>query len=188
MRKFLAIVLVLALSLALSGCWVFSGGSSARIGKKSFSLNQDKRLGQLTYKVSDELTESVSEDYDRSNMRRGFRYDYSVDGTVVFSVRIREYSINLSWAPMTEDLEKFDNDENTEFLRDGSDKFNGTKWAYVCYDLKESEFGPNAEYDLYFGTYDRLGVRYYYKIEFMNCTEDTEGFIKAFMKGTKITK
>ncbi len=105
-----------------------------------------------------------------------------------FWVSIAEKPINLSWQPLEDEIGAIESDGNTSSFERGVRKYSGRDRDWISYDTTDEEYGGRVTKHRCYFRYDRLGVRYYYCVEFINCSKDTAAFEEAFLKQVKTAK
>ena len=181
--RFAALTLALATCvLSMTGCiykLIFGGSSGAKLFGDKITLKDGGSVGHLTYAVP----EGLEADEDDSTRKR---YELENGDGGRFYVRLEKHSVLLSFTDMQNDAGSIEEDEDNKDIKTESAKFNGTKWAMIRYSRYDSDLGGDVEMTVYYGTYDRMGVREWYKIVFYN-TAENRSFVDAFMKKTKIS-
>ncbi len=179
----LILALVLVSTLFSGGVWkLLSGGGSAKLrGEKiSFSKETKKLGGYLSYSLPEGL-DWESDGYGNLHMLKL----EDEDGEVIYCVRLERHSVLVGFGDMEEDASRVENNDENEILSTDSAKYNGTKWAVVSYKTYDDDLEKDIENHVYYGVYDRLGIREWFKITFFNAEGET-AFEKAFMKKVKI--
>ncbi|MBQ7604251.1 MAG: hypothetical protein IJU75_04790 [Clostridia bacterium] len=179
--RFTALVLALLMCAgAMTGCVykLIFGSSGAKLFGEKVKLSRSESLGHLSYPAPEGFR-PIEGPYGSS-----ITYEMKdEDEEVAFYVQIEKHSVLLSFSDMEEDAALIDEDDVVSTY---SAKHNGTKWAFIRFTGYDDVVDGYVEYTVCYGTYDRMGVREWYKILFCN-TEENGGFVDAFMKKTKIS-
>ena len=178
MKRSIAVLLILILSLSLEGC----APSKAELNGEKVSLSEKISYWSLNYCIGDGF-ELVSEDEEWGSRYR----EYRVAGQD-FWVRVAEIPINLAWKPMQDEIDAIAADEDTSGFLAGARKYTGKDRMYVSFDTVDPEHGGAVTKHFCYFLYDYMGIRYYYRIEFINCSESTAGFEDAFLRNVTTAK
>ena len=110
---------------------------------------------------------------------------YDSNNDIIYKVNIYQKSLNISTTPMEEDAQAIEDNKNNTITDGRNEEVNNVKWAIVEYKTNTEDFGKDTIIHTYYALYDNMGVRMYYKIEFISLNASKE-FETEFLKGFKM--
>ncbi len=110
---------------------------------------------------------------------------YDSNNDIIYKVNIYQKSLNISTTPMEEDAQAIEDNKNNTITDGRNEEVNNIKWAIVEYKTNTEDFGKDTIIHTYYALYDNMGVRMYYKIEFISLNANKE-FETEFLKGFKM--
>lgn len=111
---------------------------------------------------------------------------YDSNNDIIYKVNIYQKSLNVNTSPMEEDAKAIEDNKNNTITDGRNEVVNKTKWAIVEYKTNTEDFGKDTIIHTYYALYDNMGVKMYYKIEFISSTEYRD-FENEFLKGFKMS-
>ncbi len=179
MKRGLLIGLAAILALSTAGC--SSGKAQATLNGKNITLSNYTNLGELYYNLSDDF-ELIGKTTGYDNRTREYRLSNNGKDFWIF---IAEKSSTLH--PMQDEIDAISADPENKNCEVTTKTVDGRQSTYVTFDTNDPAHGGNVTKHYCYVIFEDFGLRYFYRIEFINCTEDTKSFEDVFLSTIKTT-
>ena len=179
MKRGWLIVFAAVLALSMTGCSLKQ--ARATLNGKNITLSNYTNLGELYYNLSDDF-ELIGETTGYNNRSREYRISNNGKDFWIF---LAEKSSTLQ--SIQDEVDAIIADPENKNCEVTTKTVDGKKSTYVTFDTNDPEHGGNVTKHLCYVVFEDFGLKYYYRIEFINCTEDTKSFENAFLGTIKTT-
>ena len=179
MKRGLLIGLAAILALSMAGC--FQKQARATLNGKSITLSNYTNLGELYYNLSDDF-ELIGETTGYDNRTREYRLSNNGKHFWIF---IAEKSSTLH--SMQDEVDAISANPENKNCEVTTKTVDGKESTYVTFETNDPEHGGNVTKHYCYVIFEDFGLQYFYRIEFINCTEDTKSFEDVFLSEIKTT-